>query len=123
MCPEDLAEIRELLRQVQVGRRHQHREPGDVRIGADRDRTQLGAWWIYALLILGIILLVGPFIWMLLGSFKPNAEFLRTPPTWLPGGTPSEARTPPTTSHGSSPPTRSSRTFRDRLRRAAPLRV
>jgi multiple sugar transport system permease protein len=28
--------------------------------------------------------MVGPFIWMLLGSFKPNAEFLRTPPTWLP---------------------------------------
>ena len=28
--------------------------------------------------------MVGPFLWMLLGSFKPQSEFLRMPPTWLP---------------------------------------
>lgn len=49
-----------------------------------RDRTQLGAWWIYALLILGIILLVGPFIWMVLGSFKTTGELRSVPPTWWP---------------------------------------
>ena len=39
---------------------------------------------LYGLLILGLVLLVGPFVWMLLGAFKPQAEFLRLPPTWLP---------------------------------------
>lgn len=52
--------------------------------GGRRDRTQLGAWWIYALLILGIILLVGPFIWMVLGSFKTTGELRSVPPTWWP---------------------------------------
>jgi multiple sugar transport system permease protein len=47
-------------------------------------RTSFGAWWIYALLILGILLMVGPFLWMLLGSLKPQAEFLVNPPTFLP---------------------------------------
>ncbi len=39
---------------------------------------------LYVLLALGLVLVVGPFLWMLLGSFKPQAEFLRLPPTWLP---------------------------------------
>ena len=39
---------------------------------------------LYALLVLGLILVVAPFAWMLLGSFKPQPEFLRLPPTWLP---------------------------------------
>lgn len=52
--------------------------------GGRRDRTQLGAWWIYALLILGIVLLVGPFIWMVLGSFKTTGELRSVPPTWWP---------------------------------------
>ena len=43
-----------------------------------------GAWWIYLLLILGIIVLVGPFIWMVLGSFKTTGELRQVPPTWLP---------------------------------------
>jgi multiple sugar transport system permease protein len=43
-----------------------------------------GAWWIYALLILGIILLVGPFVWMVLGSFKTTGELRQVPPTWFP---------------------------------------
>ena len=43
-----------------------------------------GAWWIYLLLILGILLMVGPFLWMLLGSLKPQAEFLVSSPTFLP---------------------------------------
>jgi multiple sugar transport system permease protein len=41
-------------------------------------------WWIYLLLTLGILLMVGPFLWMLLGSLKPQPEFLVSPPTFLP---------------------------------------
>jgi multiple sugar transport system permease protein len=51
--------------------------------GAAGQRAR-GAWWIYLLLILGILLMVGPFLWMLLGSLKPQAEFLVTSPTFLP---------------------------------------
>ncbi|HSI99329.1 MAG TPA: carbohydrate ABC transporter permease [Patescibacteria group bacterium] len=58
--------------------------PGGKDRGGRRDRSQLGAWWIYALLILGIILLVGPFIWMVLGSFKTTGELRSVPPTWWP---------------------------------------
>ena len=47
-------------------------------------RRARGAWWVYLLLTLGILLMVGPFLWMLLGSLKPQAEFLVNPPTFLP---------------------------------------
>jgi multiple sugar transport system permease protein len=47
-------------------------------------RRARGAWWVYVLLTLGILLMVGPFLWMLLGSLKPQAEFLVNPPTFLP---------------------------------------
>jgi multiple sugar transport system permease protein len=40
--------------------------------------------WIYAVLGIGLVLLVGPFLWMLLGSFRPNRELQQVPPTWLP---------------------------------------
>jgi multiple sugar transport system permease protein len=39
---------------------------------------------IYVLLTLGVLLMIGPFLWMLLGSLKPQAEFLVTTPTFLP---------------------------------------
>jgi multiple sugar transport system permease protein len=39
---------------------------------------------LYVILFLGLLLMVAPFIWMVLGSFKAQNEFLRTPPTWLP---------------------------------------
>jgi multiple sugar transport system permease protein len=41
-------------------------------------------WWIYLGLTLGIVLMIGPFLWMVLGSFKPQAEFLVSTPTFLP---------------------------------------
>jgi multiple sugar transport system permease protein len=47
-------------------------------------RRAVGTWWIYLLLLLGILLMVGPFLWMLLGSLKPQGEFLASPPTFLP---------------------------------------
>ena len=41
-------------------------------------------WWIYALLVLGLLAFIGPFLWMLLGSLKTRGELLQLPPTWLP---------------------------------------
>ncbi len=43
-----------------------------------------GSLWIYGLLVFGIVLMVGPFLWMVLGALKPQAEFLVSPPTFLP---------------------------------------
>jgi multiple sugar transport system permease protein len=44
----------------------------------------LGSMAAYVVLFIGLLALIGPFIWMVLGSLKENSEFLRTPPTWLP---------------------------------------
>ncbi len=41
-------------------------------------------WWIYAILLLGLLAMIGPFLWMLLGSLKTQRELLQVPPTWLP---------------------------------------
>jgi len=41
-------------------------------------------WLIYLGLTLGLVLMVGPFLWMLLGSLKPQAEFLASTPSFLP---------------------------------------
>lgn len=49
-------------------------------VGGRRRNT----WLIYLGLILGILLMVGPFLWMVLGSLKPQAEFLVSTPTFLP---------------------------------------
>ncbi len=40
--------------------------------------------WIYAVLGAGLFLVVVPFLWMLVSSFKPEAEVRRVPPTWVP---------------------------------------
>jgi multiple sugar transport system permease protein len=42
------------------------------------------ARWSYIFLTIGLLLMVGPFLWMVLGSIKPEADFLRNPPTLLP---------------------------------------
>ena len=39
---------------------------------------------LYVLLTLGLVVMIAPFVWMVLGSFKAQGEFLRLPPTWLP---------------------------------------
>src|SRR3954451_17020538 len=41
-------------------------------------------WWLYALLLLGLLVVAGPFLWMVLSSFKSQSELVRVPPTWLP---------------------------------------
>ncbi len=40
--------------------------------------------WAYVVLAGGLVLMVGPFLWMLLGSIKPEVDFLQSPPTLLP---------------------------------------
>jgi multiple sugar transport system permease protein len=57
--------------------------PAPVRPAAPKARktSNVGT---YAFLVGGLVLMVGPFLWMLLGSIKPEADFLRNPPTLLP---------------------------------------
>ena len=50
----------------------------------DVEGRRSNPWLIYLGLTFGILLMVGPFLWMLLGAFKPQAEFLVNPPTFLP---------------------------------------
>jgi multiple sugar transport system permease protein len=40
--------------------------------------------WVYVILTLGLVVMIGPFLWMVLGSVKPPEDFLRNPPTFLP---------------------------------------
>lgn len=40
--------------------------------------------WVYVVLTGGLVLLVGPFLWMLMGSFRPDRELKQVPPAWLP---------------------------------------
>jgi multiple sugar transport system permease protein len=55
--------------------------PPTLAAGTDR---QGSSRWSYILLTGGLVLMVGPFLWMVLGSLKPAADFLRNPPTLLP---------------------------------------
>ncbi len=41
-------------------------------------------WWVFAALAFGMLLSIGPFVWMLLGAFKTNADLIRVTPTLLP---------------------------------------
>lgn len=38
----------------------------------------------YALLTLGALLMIGPFVWMLFSAFKSNSEIIAVPPTFFP---------------------------------------
>jgi multiple sugar transport system permease protein len=39
---------------------------------------------LHAVLIAGLLVMVGPFVWMLLSSLKPEGEIRRVPATWWP---------------------------------------
>ncbi len=58
--------------------------PVDVPPPEGDARGGRGGWWIYIPLVIGLILVVGPFLWMLLGSFKTTGELRQVPPTWIP---------------------------------------
>jgi multiple sugar transport system permease protein len=49
-------------------------------VAASRRRT----WWIALALSLGMLLMIGPFVWMVLASLKTQRELLQIPPTWVP---------------------------------------
>jgi multiple sugar transport system permease protein len=49
-----------------------------------RSRDRVAKAVLYVLLFGGLAVVVGPFVWMLLSSFKPEAEIRADPPTWLP---------------------------------------
>ena len=53
---------------------------GGTRLRSEVKRSGLA----YLLLSLGLAVMVAPFLWMVLGSFKTPDELLRTPPTWIP---------------------------------------
>ena len=40
--------------------------------------------WLYAVLTVGFVAVVTPFVWMILGSFKGEGELRQVPPTWWP---------------------------------------
>jgi multiple sugar transport system permease protein len=40
--------------------------------------------WLYAVMAGGLVVVVIPFIWMVVSSFKPEAEVRSVPPTWWP---------------------------------------
>jgi multiple sugar transport system permease protein len=40
--------------------------------------------WIYPVLLVGLFLVVVPFLWMVVSSFKPEREVRAVPPTWWP---------------------------------------
>jgi len=39
---------------------------------------------LYLVLFMGVIITIGPFVWMVLSSFKSGGEIVRTPPTFFP---------------------------------------
>ncbi len=53
------------------------------RAGPGGGRTA-SSTWSYVFLVGGLVLMVGPFLWMVLGSIKPEVDFLQAQPTLLP---------------------------------------
>lgn len=49
-----------------------------------RGRGERPRWWLYIILTLGLLAMVMPFVWMILGSFKSDAEIRRDPTGFLP---------------------------------------
>lgn len=49
-----------------------------------RGRDRVARLVLYAILSVGLLVVVGPFVWMLLSSVKPEAEIRANPPTWWP---------------------------------------
>src|SRR4051794_34473096 len=41
-------------------------------------------WWLYVILTIGLLAVITPFVWMVLGSFKSEGELRQSPPTWWP---------------------------------------
>lgn len=52
--------------------------------GMLRRRDRVARAVLYAVLLAGLVVVVAPFVWMVLSSFKPEGEIRRVPPTWWP---------------------------------------
>jgi len=61
-------------------------EPPAAQLNArqTRRRDLVARVALHTVLIAGLIAMVGPFLWMLLSSLKPEAEIRQIPPTWWP---------------------------------------
>lgn len=46
--------------------------------------TMRSRWWLYVALSIALVVVIAPFVWMVLGSLKTNAELRQVPPTWWP---------------------------------------
>lgn len=59
---------------------------GEVRPGRAglRSRDRVARIVLHTLLGAGLVVMIGPFIWMALSSFKTESEIRANPPTWLP---------------------------------------
>ncbi len=53
---------------------------------AFRTRRSLSRAGVYALLWIGVVVMVVPFVWMITTSLKSPIEILEFPPTWIPTG-------------------------------------
>lgn len=56
-------------------------------LAGDHDRKGSRAprrWWLYLVLTVVMVIVIAPFAWMVLGSFKGQAELRAVPPTWWP---------------------------------------
>jgi multiple sugar transport system permease protein len=53
-------------------------------VGRKQPKLRFAWWLIVAFLVLGILLHLFPFYFMIVTSFKSGTEVLRTPPTWWP---------------------------------------
>lgn len=60
---------------------HAARGGGEVGSGIGEPRPRA---WLYVVLSFGLVLVLTPFVWMLLGSVKNDGELRRNPPTWWP---------------------------------------
>lgn len=49
-----------------------------------RTRGRWARILVYVLLVLGLVVTLAPFAWMLLGSIKPTGEIIANPTAWLP---------------------------------------
>jgi multiple sugar transport system permease protein len=47
-------------------------------------RRRGGSLLVYVLLTIGLLFLIGPFLWMITSSVKTSAELHHVPPTWFP---------------------------------------
>jgi multiple sugar transport system permease protein len=53
-------------------------------VGMTRSRDRIVKVVLYVVLCAGLLVVVGPFVWMVLSSVKPEAEIRQVPPTWWP---------------------------------------